>query len=232
MAAVRDVHMSDPEVDGSTRVLTSAPSSTVRAVIFDLGNVLITWNPHRAIAKVVGEEQATLFLGDEDFAFMDWNHQQDAGRSWDEGEEAAVISHPHWELAIRAYREHFTDSLTGAIDDSVQILRELHAAHIPLYALTNWSMELFPVARGRFEFLDLFEDIVMSGEEGVGKPDPAIFEILRKRIGHQLHDCVFIDDSQPNIEAAGKAGLDAILFTDTGHLREDLVSRGLPLAPT
>jgi 2-haloacid dehalogenase len=203
----------------------------VDAVVFDLGNVLITWDPHPAIAKAVGKEQATRFLADQEFDFMGWNHQQDAGRSWDGGEAAAVTLHPHWAEAIRAYRANFGESLVGAIDDSVQILRELHSAGIPLYGLTNWSEELFPVARSRFDFLDLFEDIIVSGEEGVAKPDPEIFDILTRRIGHDLGRCIFIDDSPVNIQAAGEAGLDPILFTDTGHLRKDLVVRGLPLSP-
>jgi 2-haloacid dehalogenase len=203
----------------------------VDAVIFDLGNVLITWDPHPAVARAVGAEQATRFLADKEFDFMAWNHQQDAGRSWDRGEDAAVTSHPHWESAIRGYRANFGESLVGAIQDTVQILRELHAAAIPLYGLTNWSGELFPVARRRFDFLDLFEDIIVSGQEGVTKPDPAIFEILRERIGRSLDGAIFIDDTLPNIKAAGEAGLDAILFTDTGHLRKDLMLRGLPLTP-
>jgi 2-haloacid dehalogenase len=203
---------------------------TVDAVVFDLGNVLITWDPHPAIAKAVGREQATRFLADQRFDFMAWNHQQDAGRSWDGGEKAAVMSHPHWEEAIRAYRANFGDSLLGAIQDTVQILRELHAAGIPLFGLTNWSAELFPVARLRFDFLDLFDDIIVSGQEGVAKPNPEIFKILRERIPVPLERCVFIDDSAANIQAAGRAGLDTILFTDTGHLREDLLVRGLPLS--
>ena len=202
-----------------------------RTVVFDVGNVLISWDPHPAIAKAVGAEQASRFLSDDEFDFMAWNREQDAGRSWDEGEQAAVKSHPHWEPAIRGYRENFPDSLVGVIEDTVQILRELHAAGIRLYALTNWSKELFPVALNRFDFLGLFEDIIVSGAEGVRKPDPEIFQILRKRIGHPLADCIFIDDSPPNIEAAREAGLDAILFTATGHLREDLAMRGLPLSP-
>jgi 2-haloacid dehalogenase len=205
-------------------------SAPVEAVIFDLGNVLITWDPHPAIAKAVGAEQATRFLADEDFDFMSWNHEQDAGRSWDGGEDAAVASHPHWEGAIRAYRANFGDSLVGAIEDSVQILRELHAAGIPLFGLTNWSVELFPEALGRFDFLGLFEDIIVSGHEGVAKPDPQIFTILRQRVGHALDGCIFVDDSPANIRAAGEAGLDGILFTDTGHLRQDLLLRGLPLS--
>jgi 2-haloacid dehalogenase len=216
-----------------TERLDGDPASAcvpVLAVVFDLGNVLITWDPHPAIAQAVGDEVAARFLADRGFDFMAWNHLQDAGRSWDDGEDAAVASYPHWEPAIRAYRANFGDSLVDAIQDTVQILRELHAAGIPLYGLTNWSVELFPVARSRFAFLDLFEDIVVSGEEGVAKPDPEIFRILRERVGHPLGGCIFIDDSPVNIRAAGEAGLDAILFTDTGHLREDLLVRGLPLS--
>ena len=201
----------------------------VDTVVFDLGGVLISWDPHPAIAKTVGQVQATRFLADEAFDFIGWNYQQDAGRSWEGGEDAAVTLHPHWAGAIRAYRANFADSLVGAIEEPVQILRELHAAGLPLYGLTNWSEELFPVARARFDFLDLFEDIIVSGEEGVTKPDPEIFEILRDRIGHDLAGCIFVDDSPANIKAAGQSGLDAILFTDTGHLREDLLVRGLPL---
>jgi 2-haloacid dehalogenase len=203
----------------------------VDAVIFDLGNVLITWDPYPAIAKAVGAEKATLFLADEDFGFMAWNHQQDAGRTWAEAEQEAVTSYPLWEPAIRGYRENFADSVVGAIEDTVQIVRELHAAGVPLYGLTNWSRETFPVALHRFDFLDLFEDIIVSGQEGIAKPDPEIFEILETRIGHALEGCIFIDDGPLNVKAAGQAGLDAILFTGTDQLREALLVRGLPLAP-
>jgi 2-haloacid dehalogenase len=231
-AAASESRLSDPARAGSTELPDSdLRPRTVDAVVFDLGNVLITWDPHPAVAKAVGAEQATRFLADQGFDFMAWNHQQDAGRSWDEGEEAAVTSHPHWEPAIRGYRENFPDSLVGAIEDTVQILVELHAAGIPLFALTNWSEELFPTALQRFDFLGLFDDIIVTGQERVAKPDPKIFEILQERIGHSLRDCIFIDDSPANIKAAAAVGLDAILFTDTGHLREDLAVRGLPLSP-
>lgn len=232
MAAPSESRRSEPARAGPSGLPDSDPGPRkVAAVVFDLGNVLITWDPHPAIAKAVGAEQATRFLADQQFDFMVWNHQQDAGRSWDEGEEAAVTSHPHWERAIRGYRENYPDSLVAAIEDSVQILVELHGAGVPLYALTNWSAELFPMALKRFDFLDVFDDIIVSGEVHVAKPDPRIFEILQERIGHSLHRCILIDDNLPNIEAAGLAGLDAILFTDTGHLRKDLAVRGLPLSP-
>jgi len=231
MAAVSTARPTDPDPRGLTETPGRDPVSVLGAVVFDLGNVLITWDPHPAIARAVGQEQATRFLADEAFGFSAWNHEQDAGRSWDSAEESAVESHPHWESAIRGYRANFAQSIIGALEGTVLILRELYAAGIPVYALTNWSGELFPAARERFDFLDLFADIVVSGDEGVAKPDPQIFEILQKRIGHTLGGCVFIDDSAANVKAGAAAGLDAILFTDAGHLREDLLVRGLPLSP-
>lgn len=232
MTAATDARLSPESTPAPAGAPIQGPvKEVVQAVVFDLGNVLIAWDPHPAIARAVGAQQATCFLADDEFDFMAWNHQQDAGRSWDDGEAAALKAHPHWELAIRAYRVNYAESLIGAIEDTVQIVRELHAAGIPLYALTNWSEELFPVARARFDFLNLFEDIVVSGQVGVAKPDLEIFTILQERIGHSLDGCIFIDDSPRNVEAAAEAGLDAILFTDTGHLRRDLAGRGLPLAP-
>ena len=203
----------------------------VEAVVFDLGNVLIRWDPHAAIARAVGAEEASRFLAAEDFSFGAWNYAQDAGRSWDEAEALVAESHPHWAAAARGYRRHFAASLAGAIEETVEVLRELHQHGIPLFALTNWSAELFPVARREFAFLGLFEDIVVSGAEGLAKPDPRIFAALERRVGRPLRECVFVDDSRANVDAARAVGMDAIHFTDTGHLRQDLRRRGLPLAP-
>ncbi|MGN6610809.1 MAG: HAD family hydrolase [Angustibacter sp.] len=201
-----------------------------RAVVFDLGNVLIRWDPHPAIARGVGPEHATRLLGATDFDFLAWNHEQDAGRRWLDGEALVAQSHPHWAEAVRAYREHFAEALVGPVHDTVELLTELHAAGVRLLALTNWSAELFPVARRDFPFLGLFDDIVVSGEEQVAKPDARIFRVLERRAGIPLAQCVFIDDSPRNVEAARALGMDAILFEDTGHLRADLHERGLPVS--
>jgi 2-haloacid dehalogenase len=202
---------------------------TVDAVVFDLGNVLIRWDPHPAIAAGVGQEEATRFLEAEDFDFGAWNSRQDEGRSWEEAEAAAVRRHPHWREHILAYRTHFAYSLLGHIEDTVSVLADLHEAGVRTFALTNWSAELFPHARERFAFLTQFDDIVVSGAEGVAKPAPEIFEVLRRRTGVPLDRCVFVDDKAENVEAAARAGMHPILFTDTGHLRADLRARGLPL---
>lgn len=138
-------------------------------------------------------------------------------------------THPHWAEHARAYRSHFGASLVGEVAGTVRILSDLHAAHVPLLALTNWSHDLFPLALARFDFLGLFDDIVVSGTEGAAKPDPAIFARLRERAGRPLDSWVFVDDKPDNVEAARACGLDGIVFHGPELLREELRSRGLPV---
>jgi len=202
----------------------SAPA----AVVFDLGNVLIGWDPHPSVAAGVGAEEATRFLGAEDFDFHAWNHEQDLGRAWEAAVDELRRSHPHWHEHGRAYHANFALSLSP-VEENVALLRDLHAAGVPLFALTNWSAELFPYARERFDFLALFDDVVVSGEERLAKPDPALFDVLAKRIGRPLENCVFVDDSAANVEAAAEAGLDAIRYDETVDLRAELRRRGLPV---
>ncbi|MDQ2851111.1 MAG: HAD family phosphatase [Actinomycetota bacterium] len=221
-AAVRPVSPASPDI---------APSPVV-AVVFDLGNVLIDWDARAAISAGVGEPRASAFLADESFDFYSWNALQDAGREWADGEAQAVNTHPHYRAEILAYRANFAASMIGPIEPTVAVLRELADAGVPLFGLTNWSHELFPVAREHFDFLHLFEDIVVSGEEGVAKPDPEIFEILAERIEHlgPLDETVFIDDRLDNVQAAARAGMDAIHYTGAEDLRTDLLLRALPVS--
>ncbi len=199
----------------------------IEAVVLDLGNVVITWDPHPAIAAGVGEDEATRLLTSDDFDFWAWNHLLDSGIPVAEAEEQVARTHPHWHEHVTAYREHFDRSLLGAIDGSVSVVEELVAAGVPVFGLTNWPGELFPVARKRFDFLQLFTDIVVSGDEGCAKPDPQIFAILAGRVGVPLDRCAFSDDRVDNVEAARRAGLDAFVFTDPAQLRTALVTRAL-----
>lgn len=200
-----------------------------QGVVFDLGNVLIDWDPYAAIAAGVGPDEARRFLEAEDFDFMAWNLVQDAGGRWADAEEAVRRSHPHWAEHALAYRAHFLESLRGEVPGTADVVRELHAAGVPLFGLTNWSDELYPHAPERFEVLALLDDVVVSGTERVAKPDPRVFEILAERTGIALDRLAFVDDKQANVDAAAALGMDAILFTDAAALRTELRSRGLPV---
>lgn len=198
-------------------------------VVFDLGNVLINWDPYAAIAAGVGPDEARRFMDADDFDFFAFNHGPDSGGDWDEAEAEVDRTHPHWSAHARAYRTHFTESLAGEVPGSVDILRDLHTAGIPMWGLTNWSHQLYPHAPATFGFLELLDDVIVSGTEGIAKPDPRIFEVVRRRTGHDLDRLVFVDDRADNVAAAAKAGMDALVFTDAETLRSDLRARGLPV---
>ena len=203
--------------------------STPRGVIFDLGNVLIDWQPHAAVAAGVGADEATRFLGADDFDFMAFNHALDAGGTWAEGEAELRRTHPHWVDHAVAYHANFEHSLVGEVPGTVGIVRELSAAGVPMFGLTNWPDEFWPHAPRRFEFLGLLDDVVVSGTEKVAKPDPAIFGIAIARTGLPASDLVFVDDKLANVAAAIESGLDGVLFTGAGELRLALRERGLPV---
>lgn len=202
--------------------------TVISGVVFDLGNVLIDWQPEPAIAAAVGHQEARAFLAD--FDFRAWNHAQDAGRPFDESEHEAIAAFPEWRDHILAYRQNFPASLVDEIPGTVAILRELHATDMPLYALTNWASETFHHARQRFAWLDLFQDVIVSGEERVAKPEPGIFAILEQRSGRALDELFFTDDSEANVEAGRRAGLTAVAFTTPEQLRTDLALAGVPVA--
>ncbi len=206
----------------------------IETVVFDLGGVLIDWDPRYLYRRLMPEDEVDAFL--DEIGFAAWNHAQDAGGSWADAIAGHAALHPHRRELIEAYPTRFVDTLGGPIPGTVAILDELHAAGVPLLALSNWSAETFQVARGEYAFLDLFDGIVVSGVEGVAKPDPRIFAILLER--HQLDAAhtVFIDDSPANIAAARSAGLVTIHYESPGRLREQLVQVGLlpssrPLSP-
>jgi 2-haloacid dehalogenase len=197
----------------------------VRTVVFDLGGVLIEWDPRQLYRGLLPPAEVEAFLAE--IGFAEWNHRQDAGRSWDDAVAEHVRRHPHRSDLIRAYPDRFRDSLVGPIAGTVTILEELHAQGVALLALTNWSAETFPVARAAFPFLDLFDAIVVSGEEQVAKPDPRIFRILLERHRLEPGSTMFIDDSAANVEAARTAGLVAVRYEDPDALRRQLVAAGL-----
>ncbi|NUS40936.1 MAG: HAD family phosphatase [Terrabacter sp.] len=197
-------------------------------VVFDLGGVVVQWDPVPAIAAVVGHERAQHFVHGGEFDFAEWNHQQDAGRTFAEAEQVATASHPHFAEEIAAYRPNFALSLRGLVPGTDGLVRELHERGTRLVALTNWPAETFHHALELYpDVFARFDDIVVSGVEGIAKPDPAIFRVLETRLGHPLDGIVYVDDAVANVEAARAAGLDALQFTSAEALRDDLTRRGL-----
>ena len=197
-------------------------------VVFDLGGVVLIWDPVPAVAAVVGQERAERFVHGTDFDFAGWNHDLDAGVPWAQAEAAATARHPDLAEEIAAYRPHFPLSLRGEVPGTTTILRELRAHGVRLVALTNWSAETFHHAHESFpEVLGLFADVVVSGAEGVAKPDPRIFDRLRGRLDQPIDGMLFVDDAPRNVTAARDAGMDAVQFTDAAALRDQLRSRGL-----
>jgi 2-haloacid dehalogenase len=196
------------------------------AVVFDLGGVLIDWNPRYLYRKLFDDEAAMeSFLAD--VVSPEWNGQQDSGRTWAEAVEVLSRKHPEQRDLIAAYWHRWQETLGDAIAPTVEILQELRDAGARLYALSNWSAETFPVARPRFPFLESFDGIVISGDVKLAKPDPRIFRHLLDRYGLDPAATVFIDDSEANVRAAAAQGLVALRFEDAATLRNDLVRLGL-----
>ena len=204
-----------------------AAAGPVEAVVFDLGGVLVRWDPARIYRAMLGSDELVADFFDE-VGFLQWNHSVDAGeRTWAEAVADLTERYPHRGDLIAAYPARFPESLAGPVEGTVEILRELHAAGIRLVGLTNWSAELFPHAREHFDFLGLFEAIVVSGEERLAKPDPRIFDLVLTRHGLDPARTVFVDDRQVNVAAARAAGMTGFRFTDPEHLRRDLTVAGV-----
>lgn len=201
----------------------------VDTVVFDLGGVLIDWNPRHLYRKLFGADEAAMEAFLAQVCNMAWNEQQDRGRSWDEAVADAIAQHPGHASNIRAYRDRWPEMLRGAIDGSVAILESLKARGVRVLALTNWSAETFPVALARFPFMQWFDGIVVSGQERMMKPEPEIFRLLIARYRLLPAATVFIDDTQVNVDAAVSEGLRALRFVEPGQLRRDLEALGVAL---
>lgn len=200
---------------------------TVETVIFDLGAVLIDWNPRHLYRKVFTDtERMEWFL--KDICSPDWNEEQDAGRTFEEATHLLIRQHPDLQNEILAYWHRWEEMLGDAIHGTVDILKEFkHSRKFRIYALTNWSAETFPIALRRFEFLHWFDGIVMSGKEKTRKPFPEFYQILFNRYHIDPAKAIFIDDNLRNIHAAEALGLPGIHFHSPEQLRTVLTEQGL-----
>lgn len=195
--------------------------------IFDLGGVLLDWNPRHLYRKLFDGDEGAMehFLAT--VCTTEWNECQDAGRTFAEATRALLPQHADKLELIEAWSKRFDEMIAGPIDGPVELLSQVKQRGTPVYALSNWSAETFPPQRERFAFLSWFDGIVVSGFEGVIKPDPRIFRILCERYGVAPESAVFIDDVARNAQAASALGIHGIHFRSAEELRRELVAVGL-----
>jgi 2-haloacid dehalogenase len=197
------------------------------AVVLDLGNVVVRWDPYLPYVGRMERDAVDAFFDDVDFPVF--NHQQDAGRSWADARAEVADRFPQHVDALDVYVTHFGETLPGPVPGTEAVVRDLLASGVRVLGLTNWSAETFHHAGRVAPAVGLLEGVLVSGEVGLAKPDPRIFELLARRFGLDPSGTVFADDSAPNVAAAAALGFDAVLFTSAARLRTDLVARGLDL---
>ena len=195
-------------------------------IIFDLGGVLIDWNPryvYRTIFKT--EDEINWFF--ENITTHDWNENQDAGYPLAQATEDLFLKYPEWENEIRAYYGRWIEMLGGPLHQTVEILKQVKEAGFRTYALTNWSAETFPIALERFEFLHWFDGRLVSGEEKTRKPFPDIYQKLLDKFSIDPAKAIFIDDNLRNVKAGEEMGIKGIHFSNPLSLKQELSEIGI-----
>ncbi|OSZ81025.1 HAD family hydrolase [Chitinophagaceae bacterium IBVUCB2] len=197
--------------------------AAITTIIFDLGGVLIDWNPKYVFNETYfeSEEKREYFFNH--ICTSDWNEEQDAGRSIVEATEELITKFPDWEESIRDFYGRWTEMLNGPIHDTVEIFRQLkESSKYKTYALTNWQAGLFDIALVRYNFLHWFDGRVVSGEEKTRKPFPEFYNILLDRYNVKEEESLFIDDNVRNVKAAEELGIKSIHFQSPEQLLEEL----------
>jgi 2-haloacid dehalogenase len=199
----------------------------IKAIIFDFGGVLLKWNPYKIFAPYFPGDTKAIDDFFKEINFVDWNARLDSGESFADAVATLSKQHPQHTDAIHAFYDRWEDSIDGQIDESIAILHVLKSRGYSMFGLSNWSAETFPIVRKRYDFFDLFDGILISGDVKLIKPDPAIFVKCLKMIGQPASECLFIDDSEANIKTAIRLGFDAIHFISPKQLKADLSFRQL-----
>ena len=202
-------------------------TTAIQAIIFDFGNVLIKWDPHKVFNKYFASDTAAIERFMAEINFNEWNLSQDKGYPFAQAVAELSSKFPQYAHLIRAYDVEWEESITGPIPETIKILNKLKSAGYRLYGLTNWSAEKFSIVRNKYAFFELFEEILVSGEVKLIKPDPAIFNLMLQKIQCQPEECLLVDDSAKNIETARKMGFFAIHFTSPAQLESDLNQMGV-----
>jgi 2-haloacid dehalogenase len=208
------------------RFMPTRPPDRPTAVVFDLGGVLIDWNPRHLYRRLFDDEaEMERFLAE--VVSPAWNLEQDRGRPFADGIAELIRRHPDRADLIEMFWSRWIEMLGEPFPESVAVLEELDAAGVRLFALTNWSAETFALGAPRLPFLERFEAVLVSGDVKLVKPDPAIFQLLVDRHGLEPARTLFIDDMRPNVDAAAALGFRAIQFSDAPSLRRTLVALDL-----
>lgn len=205
-----------------------ASGRTDPVVVFDIGNVLLRWDPRHLYARIFpNPSDMEWFLSE--ICTPAWNLELDRGRAFAPAVEELAARHPEWTEAIRAFDTRWHEMVPGSIPENVALLERIRARGQPVYAITNFSREKFTEACERFPFLTLFDGVVVSAHEGLIKPDPAIFRLFLERYGLAAEACIFIDDSAANIAAAREIGMTTIHFVDGVDVGQELARLGMRL---
>jgi 2-haloacid dehalogenase len=200
--------------------------SNIKSVVFDIGGVLIDWNPRHLYRKIFkSEEEMERFLSE--ICTYEWNVQQDGGKTFRVATAELSAKYPEYSDKIAMYYGRWEEMLGGELKDTVDIFNELKSAGMPLYALSNWSHEAFPSAYERYDFMKQFDGIVVSGYEKLLKPDHAIYRVLMSRYNVNPPESVYIDDNKDNVTAAAELGFNAIHYCSSEQLRKELRTLGL-----
>ncbi|MBM6595042.1 HAD family hydrolase [Microvirga pudoricolor] len=195
-------------------------------VVFDVGNVLLRWDPRNLYRTIFDDEtKMEWFLST--VCTNQWNLEQDRGRDWDEAVALLAKDHPDHEPSIRAFHERWEETVSGVIAENVALLERLRQAGVPNYCITNFSAPKFVLSQAKYPFLKDFDGIIVSGDERVLKPEPEIYNLLLSRYGLKAEDCIFIDDSKANVEGARAVGMHAIHFLEPMDLTEELRKHGI-----
>ena len=209
---------------------TSSPDRQVHAVVFDLGKVLLDWDPNYLYQELIPDPvEREHFLSR--ICTMDWHHVQDSGRPMADNVAELIGHYPDKADLIAAWDTRWPDMFHGAIEGTVTLLRALNQRDVPLYGITNMPAEKYPWTVETFPFMSLFQDVVVSGYEKIAKPDPRIFDIALERSGFAANQLAFIDDSRPNIETANAMGFVAHQFTSPSALQVFLSDIGVLAGP-
>ena len=197
----------------------------IRHIVFDIGKVLIHYDPNIPFQRLIPDEAERRWFFDE-VCTHEWNIEQDRGRTWAEAETLLIDRHPEREAQIRAFRQHWHEMVSHAYDDSVAILEKLIADGHDVTMLTNFADDTFAEAQKRFDFLNKPRGVTVSARVGLIKPDAAIYATHTSAFGLDPQACLFIDDAPVNVEGAKACGWQAVLFTGADKLRADLAGYG------